>query len=113
MPLSPLEELRTVIALSDLPDDHLQWIIEHSDLVELADGDILTRSGEPTEVMWILFEGQVSFYMDMNGRQVFFYLFENSKETGGIGGLLPYSRMKVSLGFAYAVGKVRARMMHK
>jgi signal transduction histidine kinase len=33
--------------------------------------------------------------------------------TGGVSGLLPYSRMKTSPGYAYAVDKLRAIMMHK
>lgn len=32
-----IEELRRVIALSNLPDEHLQWIINHSEFIELDD----------------------------------------------------------------------------
>ena len=65
------------------------------------------------DVMWILLEGKVYFYMNVNGRLVFYFSFENNDITGGIGGLLPYSRMKVSPGSSYAVGKVRTLTMHK
>ena len=53
------------------------------------------------------------FIMDVNGRQVYYFTFTNDIATGGVSGLLPYSRMKSSPGYAYAVGKLRAVMMHK
>lgn len=51
--------------------------------------------------------------MDVNGTQVHFYTFENDMATGGIGGLIPYSRMKTSPGYAYAVSKIRRLQLHK
>jgi signal transduction histidine kinase len=63
--------------------------------------------------MWILLEGKVYFYMDINGRLVYYFSFENNNLAGGVSGLLPYSRMKKSPGYSYAVGKVRTLMLHK
>ncbi len=111
-PVTP-EELRKVIALSDLPEEHLQWIIDHSDYQEYDDGKLLINKGDPIDVMWIILEGKVSFYMDVNGSQVLYYNFENDNISGGIGGLIPYSRMKVSPGFTYSVGKIKRLELHK
>lgn len=108
-----IEELKKVIALHDLPDEHLQWILDHSEYHEHEDGEIITKLGDPMEVMWILLEGKVYFYMNVNGRLVFFFSFENNDLTGGIGGLLPYSRMKTSPGSSHAIGKVRTLTLHK
>ena len=36
-----LDEMRKVIALSDLPDEHLQWILDRSELREYQDGDVI------------------------------------------------------------------------
>jgi signal transduction histidine kinase len=44
---------------------------------------------------------------------VYYFTFANDVATGGVSGLLPYSRMKTSPGYAYAVEKLRAIMMHK
>ncbi|MEI9910477.1 MAG: hypothetical protein WDO71_12905 [Bacteroidota bacterium] len=38
MPVATIEELKKVIALSDLPDEHLQWILDHSFYVEFEGG---------------------------------------------------------------------------
>jgi len=108
-----IEELRNVIALRDLPDEHLEWILARSEYYEHEDGDVITKTGDPIDVMWILLEGKVYFYMNVNGRLVYYFSFENNDITGGIGGLLPYSRMKTTPGSSYAVGKVRGLNLHK
>ncbi len=108
-----IEELKKVIALKDLPDEHLQWILDHSDYYEYEDGHLIFKTGDPIDVMWILLEGKVYFYMDINGRLVYYFSFENNNIAGGIGGLLPYSRMKKAPGASYAVGKVRVLQLHK
>jgi signal transduction histidine kinase len=108
-----IEDLRKVIALHDLPDDHLQWILAHSSYYEFDDGHLFFKKDDPIDEMWILLEGKVNFYMDVNGRLVYYFTFENNDLSGGVGGLLPYSRMKLSPGSSYAVGKVRGLMLHK
>jgi len=108
-----IEDLRKVVAFSDLPDEHLQWIMDHSEYGEYEDGTLIVKFGEPAEVMWILLEGKVTFYLDVNGKQVHYYDFANDSVTGGVGGLLPYSRMKLSPGYAYASGHVKRLALHK
>jgi signal transduction histidine kinase len=108
-----IEDLKRVVALSDLPDEHLQWILDHSEYREYADGDIIGKFGEPAEIMWISWVGKVVFYMYINGRQVYYFTFENNNVTGGVGGLMPYSRMKTYPGYSYALGEVKMLRMHK
>ncbi len=106
-------DLKHILALKDLPDEQLQWIIDHSEYREYSDGDIIAKYGEPAEVMWIAIQGNVAFYMYINGRQVYYFTFENNNVTGGIGGLMPYSRMKTYPGYSYALGDVKLLRMHK
>ncbi len=108
-----VDELKNVVALSDLPDEHLQWILDHSEYHEYEDGDFVAKYGDTAEVMWFLLEGKISFYMNMNGRQVYYYTFENTSAIGGVGGLMPYSRMKTHPGYSYANGHVRLLRFHK
>ena len=107
------EDLKKVIALSDLPVEHLQWILDRAEYTEYEDGSLIMKTGEAAEMMMLIVDGRVSFYMDMNGRLVHFFNFENDNVTGGVGGILPYSRMKTSPGNAYAMGKVRSFRLHK
>lgn len=113
MSSSPIEELRKVVAFSDLPDEHLQWILDHSHYVEFEEGEVIMRTGESPEHMMIILEGSISFYMDKNGTLVHYFDFANDEATGGVTGLLPYSRMKKSPGTSYAVGNLRGYRMHK
>ncbi len=108
-----IEELKKVIALRDLPDDHLEWILAHSKYIEHEDGDIIMKTGESIEEMSFLLEGKMDFYMNINGQLVYYFSFENNNLVGGISGLLPYSRMRTTPGNSYAVGKVRLLKLHK
>jgi signal transduction histidine kinase len=108
-----IAELRTNIAVRDLPDEHLQWILDRSEVKEYEDGTQIFKLGDPIDVMWFLIEGKATFYMDVNGRQVHYFTFENDEQTGGVGGVLPYSRLKTSPGYSYAVGTMRVVQLHK
>src|SRR5436190_4870467 len=113
MPPATIQDLKQVIALSDLPDEQLQWILDHSVYVEFEDGGVVMKTGEVAEFMMFIMEGVVSFYMDQSGTLVHYFDFANDVATGGATGLLPYSRMKTSPGTSYAVGKLRGFRMHK
>src|SRR5450432_80951 len=108
-----IEDLKNVVALSDLADEHLQWILDHSEYREYQDGDLIAKYGEIAEIMWISLVGQVVFYMYINGRQVYYFTFENNDVTGGVGGLMPYSRMKTYPGYSYALGEVKLLRINK
>lgn len=108
-----IAELKKVIALQDLPENHLQWIIDHSEYREYEDGAVVTKTGDPIDHMWFLIQGKGNFYLDVGGRLVHYYTFDNNKKTGGVGGLLPYSRMKAAPGFTFIVGKARILLLHK
>jgi signal-transduction protein with cAMP-binding, CBS, and nucleotidyltransferase domain len=85
-----IEELKNVIALSDLPDDHLQWILNHSDYHEYEDGTQIRKTGEEAQDMIMILKGSISFYLDVHGRLVYYYYFANDALSGGISGLLTY-----------------------
>jgi len=106
-------ELRNTIALKDLPEEALQWLLDHSKYEEFEDGTVIGKYGDPAEWMWFILEGSADFYMNINGRLVYYFTFENNPQTGGVGGLIPYSRMKTLPGNSYAIGRVRVISLHK
>jgi signal transduction histidine kinase len=108
-----IEDLKNIVALKELPDEHLQWILDHSEYHVYADGDLIAKYGDVAEIMWIALSGKVTYYMYINGRQVYYFTFENDNVTGGVGGLMPYSRMKTYPGYSYALGEVRILRIHK
>ena len=108
-----IEELKNVFALNDLPNDHLQWILNHSEYHEYEDGTQIRKTGDEADVMFIILEGQISFYLDQHGRLVFYLHFANDAGSGGVSGLLPYSRMKQYPGCAFAEGNLRCLLLHR
>jgi signal transduction histidine kinase len=113
MPGATIEDLRKVVVLQDLPNEHLQWLVDHSEYHEYSDGELIAKYGDPADIMWFSWEGRVSFYLYVNGRQIHYFTFENTPTTGGVGGLLPYSRMKTYPGNSFAVGEVKAIRLNK
>ncbi len=112
-PSAAIDELRNIIALRGVPDEHLQWILDRSEYWEFSDGEMLYKTGEPVDKMMFILEGQLSFYMDINGRLVYYLTFGNDELTGGVTGVLPYSRMVKTPGTSFAVGKLRGLAFHK
>jgi CRP-like cAMP-binding protein len=55
-----IDDLKKVVALSDLPNEHLQWILEHAEQREYADGDLIFGYGMPAELMTIILEGNIA-----------------------------------------------------
>jgi len=108
-----IDDLRKVHALRDLPDEHLQWILERGKYQEYEDGCIILKPGQSADEMLFILDGSASFYMDVHGRQVYYFTFSNNENTGGVTGLLPYSRMKSSPGYSYAIGLVKVLALHK
>ena len=79
--------------------------LDHSELMEFEDGELVAKTGEPADWMFIIVEGRIDFYMNVNGRLVFYHHFANDVTQEGVTGLLPYSRMKIYPGNSIATGK--------
>src|SRR5664279_4603581 len=108
-----LDDLKNVVALGELPDVHLQWILDHSEYRVCADGELIAKYGEANGSLLIPLAGKSRFYMYVKGRQVYYFTFENNSVTGGVGGLMPYSRMKTFPGYSYALGEVKMLRINK
>jgi len=108
-----IDELKKVIALSELPNEHLKWLLDRSESKEFEEGEIVVKTVEPAEWMFFIIEGRIDFYMNVSGKLVFFHHFANDAETGGVTGLLPYSRMKVYSGNSVVTEKMRGIKLHK
>jgi signal transduction histidine kinase len=106
-------ELKKVIALNGLSDEHLQWIVDHSESIEYEEGDVVARTGEPAEWMFFIVEGKIDYYMNVKGKLVYYNTFMNDSDSGGVTGLLPYSRMKVYSGNSISVERIRGLKLHK
>ncbi len=83
------EDLRTVAVFHDLPDDRLDWFLDHATEGRLAPGEIFVRSGEPADRMLVVLEGELQMRAPAPDENVF------SIPAGSVSGVLPYSRMTI------------------
>jgi len=65
MQTESIDKLRRIIALSDLPDEHPQWLADRLEYAEYVDGAQIVKKGDPADVMWFILEGRFDFYMDV------------------------------------------------
>ena len=67
-----IDKLKKVFALKDLPDEHLNWILNRAEFEDYEDGDTLIKTGEPINEMIFFLEGKLDFYMNECKRQTGF-----------------------------------------
>ncbi|WP_152760013.1 sensor histidine kinase [Salmonirosea aquatica] len=104
MVIDILQELRQNESLTSVPESELQWLVDHSEIVTLEEGEYLYKKGDPVDHLLIVLAGRLRMFIDRNGqhRELGF------NEVGYIGGLLPYSRMKTGAASGVAVEKTTA-----
>jgi signal transduction histidine kinase len=101
-------ELTIFEALSGVPVEQLEWLIEHSEIREFNDGEFLSVLGKKIDGPHFILDGQISLCMRQGNEQR-----EISTITkGAIFGYLPYSRATVATLNARAHGPVRVLSFH-
>lgn len=80
--------LHSLETMKDVPDDQLQWLIDHSNHYTLAEGEYLFKPGDPIIGTHFIIEGVIKLFFQQNGQ-----LQElNTLQQGDISGALPFSR---------------------
>jgi signal transduction histidine kinase len=101
--------LKTFEALTEVPEDQLQWLIDHSDCVMIADGELLSQPGEPIAGTYFVISGKMRLYLPIGGvkREI------GDFKPGEVSGYLPYSRAKIGTGYSVAVGDTQLLIFPK
>jgi signal transduction histidine kinase len=82
-------ELLQVPAFAELPEDQIEWFLNHSEEIHVHPGDAYIEQGAPADAMFVLLQGQVHARGELGGQSIVFTF-----EAGEVGGRLPFSRMK-------------------
>jgi len=98
-----LSWLKSLDALNNVPDEQLQWFMDNSVDRLIPDGEHLFEAGDPITGPHLVVAGGIQFYMMQNGVRREFVIFH----AGEITGYLPYSRGKIAIGAASAVGELQ------
>ena len=83
------DELRTVTVFHDLPDDQLDWFLQHATEHRFAPGEVYVRAGDPADRMVVVLEGELQARFEGTDETSF------TTHAGTVSGILPYSRMTV------------------
>ncbi len=89
MPSVTKDELRTVSVFHDLPDDQLDWFLEHATEHRFSPGDMYVRAGDPADRMVVVLEGELQARLEGPDEASF------TTHAGTVSGILPFSRMTV------------------
>ncbi len=107
--MSILSQLKAIPDLSQVPDEQLQWLIDHSELREFQAGERLFGRGDFSQHLFIILEGRIRIWFEQNGTSREMGRMEKDEITG----VLPYSRLKEARGNGDVLQKARILMTHR
>jgi signal transduction histidine kinase len=84
------QALRGVPLLADLDEAEIVWLAENAEESHLADGEVISRAGEPAEHMSIVLSGELRGRGEQGAASTRTFI----ARAGEITGLLPFSRMR-------------------
>jgi signal transduction histidine kinase len=89
-----VERLAAHRTLAAAPRQQLAWVAERGQMFAFPVGHMLVRTGEPVDHLWVVLDGRFSIRVrhGASWRRVMEW------RAGDVGGLLPYSRLRVSPG---------------
>ena len=104
-----VDQLKANQAIGHVPEAQLQWLIDHSEIITVPEGEALFHPGMTSDHMFILLEGRIRVWVG-DGK--------NSKELvrlepGEVTGVLPYSRLASAVANSAALEKVVILQTHK
>ncbi len=108
-PQEILAIIREKTDLKDLPEADLQWLLDNSELLVLSAGEYIFAPAMPADWFVLILKGQFRIYFERNGQRQ----EVNDIGPGDITGLLPYSRLKVSNGYAEAKEAAIVLRLHR
>ncbi|MGF1636156.1 MAG: ATP-binding protein [Cyclobacteriaceae bacterium] len=104
-----LSLLQSFEMLREVPEKQINWLIEHSELSFLEEGDFVFRPGQPIDHMIFILEGAFRINISRGkGEQEL-----SIKEKGQITGFLPFSRAKTASASGVVIQKTTLLMLSK
>ncbi|WP_276372202.1 ATP-binding protein [Chryseolinea sp. H1M3-3] len=103
------QTLKAVPEFASVPDQQIQWLVDHGTTRTYADGEKVFSHGDMIDSFQIVLEGGVTLYINQpNGRRNL-----GTYEPLDILGRLPYSRMKSAVAEGISEGKSILFSLHR
>ena len=96
-----IDDLKIVKEFQHVPDEQLQWLISQGETVEIEQGDLLFKAGEPVIISYIVLDGKMRICATQSGKEKELRILDPGQVTG----YLPYSRGTVTPAFCEALKK--------
>lgn len=80
------DDLQRTFLFEEFTLAQLEWVIGHSEVLQLEADEFAVHQDEPTNVFWVLLDGQIRFSRSVNGVPV---VLEIADRPGSWGGWLP------------------------
>ena len=71
------EMLQQVSVFSELPPHQIEWLIEQGQETWLEPGDLHRQEGDPADCVFVMLDGQLRVYQDMNDRELVLATYKN------------------------------------
>ena len=104
-----IDRIKEISELENVPDDQINWLIEHGEILDFKPGDFLFKKGESIDRMQIVLSGKFVVKIHQNGQ----YRIVGNIDSPSITGLLPYSRAKEALGYGEAAMECKVLSIEK
>ena len=101
--------LHAIEPLADVPAPALQWLIDHSEIITLNEGEHLFKPGQAINHLYILLKGKIQLKVQQGNRLQDLGFLERDTITG----MLPYSRMTAASGYGLAVEDTSILALHQ
>lgn len=108
MEVTPLD-LRNVPAISEVPMEQLEWLLQNSNVEYIPVGGFIFTKGDAIDKLFIILDGEVDIRLEQNGN----YKLVGKIQKNGISGALPYSRATTAFGYGEAVRDSKVLVMSK
>ncbi len=103
-----VDELTGIEVFADLPRENLAWLAEKFEVVQLEEGEIFGRPGDPIDHLHVILEGELRLQRGTEADSTTFVGF-----AGQVTGLLPFSRLTHFKGTARAIRRSRIARLHR
>ena len=103
------ETLHKFPVLENVPDDQLQWLIDHAEEISFAAETVINKPGAPIDYLMLLLEGRIRIDAGPNGVGDEVLSFEPYSVLG----VLPFSRLKNGVNWTMATTNVRLLRLHR
>ena len=104
-----LDTLRQFPAFKNVPDEQLQWFIDHAEEVSFPKDTAIYKPNDPTDYLILLLEGRIRIDAGPSGSGDELLIYEPHTMLG----VLPFSRMKVFNNWLMADAPIHILRLHR